>query len=87
MKPGQDLFRTYLFATIVGLFFAKVIAVVFFIVDDFRRLIQWASSKLFFQNTEGEAMASEKISRSVFLSWVGLAVEAGLFTCPGLWVF
>ena len=40
--------RTYLFATIVGLFFAKIIAVVFFMLDDVRRGIQWASSKLFF---------------------------------------
>ncbi|HKP32172.1 MAG TPA: metallophosphoesterase [Chitinophagaceae bacterium] len=72
--------RTYLFATIVGLFFAKIIAVVFFLLDDFRRLIQWASGKLFFRNTEGEAIGSEKISRSVFLSWVGLAAGGGLFS-------
>jgi predicted MPP superfamily phosphohydrolase len=71
--------RTYLFATIVGLFFAKVIAVVFFLVDDIRRVIQWASVKLFFQNTEGEAIGSEKISRSLFLSWLGLAAGGGLF--------
>jgi len=72
--------RTYLFATIVGLFFAKIIAVVFFMLDDVRRGIQWASSKLFFQNTEGESIGSERISRSVFLSWVGLASGGGLFT-------
>jgi len=71
--------RTYLFATVVGLFFAKVLAVVFFLLDDVRRLIQWASSKLFFNNTEGEDIGSEKISRSVFLSWVGLAAGGGLF--------
>ena len=40
--------RTYLFATVVGLFFAKVVAVLFFLLDDIRRVIQWASSKLFF---------------------------------------
>ncbi len=72
--------RTYLFATIVGLFFAKVIAVVFFLVDDIRRLIQWASGKIMFQNTEGEAMGDERISRSVFLSWLGLAAGGGLFS-------
>ena len=72
--------RTYLFATIVGLFFAKIIAVVFFMLDDVRRGIQWASSKLFFQNTEGETIGSERISRSVFLSWMGLASGGGLFT-------
>ncbi len=72
--------RSYLFATIVGLFFAKIIAVVFFLLDDIRRVIQWASSKLFFQNTEGESIGNEKISRSVFLSWMGLATGGGLFT-------
>ncbi|HEY0679114.1 MAG TPA: metallophosphoesterase [Chitinophagaceae bacterium] len=72
--------RTYLFATVVGLFFAKVLAVVFFLLDDVRRVLQWASSKLFFNNTEGEAIGSEKISRSVFLSWAGLIAGGGLFT-------
>ena len=71
--------RTYLFATIVGLFFAKIIAVVFFFIDDIRRAVQWASGKIFFQNTEGETMGDEKISRSVFLSWLGLATGGGLF--------
>jgi predicted MPP superfamily phosphohydrolase len=72
--------RTYVFATIVGLFFAKIIAVVFFLLDDVRRVIQWASGKLFFQNTEGETIGNEKISRSLFLSWVGLLSGGGLFS-------
>jgi uncharacterized protein len=71
--------RSYLFATILGLFFAKIIAVVFFLIDDIRRLIQWASAKLFFRNTEGEGFAAEGISRSVFLSWLGLGAGATLF--------
>src|SRR5580765_4849858 len=72
--------RSYVFATIVGLFFAKIIAVVFFLLDDVRRVIQWASSKLFFQNTEGETIGNERISRSLFLSWVGLVSGGGLFS-------
>ncbi|MGB8191783.1 MAG: metallophosphoesterase [Chitinophagaceae bacterium] len=72
--------RTYLFATIVGLFFAKILAVVFFLLDDLRRLLQWASSKLFFNNTEGEDIGTERISRSVFMSWAGLLVGGGLFS-------
>ena len=79
---GADLLpkklRTYLFATIVGLFLAKLISVVFFLVDDIRRLIQWVAGKLFFRNTEGEQLG-EGISRSVFLSWLGLAAGGGLF--------
>lgn len=71
--------RTYLFATVVGLFFAKLIAVVFFLLDDIRRLIQWVAGKLLFRNTEGEQLAAEGISRSVFLSWLGLAAGSTLF--------
>ncbi|MEO7801219.1 MAG: metallophosphoesterase [Ginsengibacter sp.] len=72
-------FRTYLLATEIGLFFAKFIAVVFFMVDDLRRLIQWASGKIFFSNTEGEEL-SDGISRSAFLSWLGLAAGGSLFS-------
>ena len=46
--------RTYLFATIIGLFLAKLTGLVFFLVDDIRRAIQWIAGKLFFKNTEGE---------------------------------
>src|ERR1022692_1934695 len=72
--------RNYILATILGLLFAKLIATVFFLVDDIRRVIQWASGKLFFRNTEGENMGNEGISRSVFLSWIGLGAGGGLFS-------
>jgi predicted MPP superfamily phosphohydrolase len=71
--------RTYLFATIIGLFLAKSVAIIFFLVDDIRRVIQWITGKLFFRNTEGEQLG-EGISRSVFLSWLGLAAGGGLFS-------
>ncbi len=71
-------FRNYIFFTLVGLYFAKLIAAAFFLIDDIRRVIQWASSKIFFRNTEGEG-TGEAISRSVFLSWLGLGVGGGLF--------
>jgi predicted MPP superfamily phosphohydrolase len=71
--------RTYLFATILGLFFAKVIAVVFFLLDDIRRLIQWASGKIFFRNTEAEGFGGEGITRSLFLSWLGIGAGSALF--------
>jgi len=71
--------RTYLFATVIGLFLAQLTAVVFFLVDDIRRLIQWGSGKLLFSNTEGSQMNDEAISRSVFLSWLGLAAGGTLF--------
>ncbi|HTL10830.1 MAG TPA: metallophosphoesterase [Chitinophagaceae bacterium] len=71
--------RTYLFATILGLFFAKIIAVVIFLIDDIRRLIQWASGKLFFRNTEADGFSGDGISRSVFLSWLGIGAGTALF--------
>jgi len=72
--------RSTVFAVIIGLFLAKLIAAVFFLVDDIRRGIQWLVGKLFFRNTEGEQMEEERISRSLFLSWLGLAVGGGLFS-------
>jgi uncharacterized protein len=72
--------RNYLFVTIIGFFFAKVLASVFFLVDDLRRLIQWAVAKMFFRNTEGESQVNEGISRSVFLSWLGIGVGGTLVT-------
>ena len=39
---GKKL-RTYLFATVIGLFLAKVTAGVFFLIDDIRRGLQWAA--------------------------------------------
>ena len=43
--------RTYVFATILGLFMAKFVGLVFFLLDDLRRLIQWTAGKLFYNNT------------------------------------
>lgn len=72
--------RTYLFATIIGLFLAKLTGMIFFLADDLRRGIQWLAGKLFFPNTEGEAMGTgEPITRSAFLSWMGIAAGTTLF--------
>lgn len=71
--------RTYLFATVLGFFFAQLIGVIFFLVDDIRRLIQWGAGKLLFSNTEASQMNDAPISRSVFLSWLGLAAGGSLF--------
>lgn len=76
----SKLARSTIFAIIAGIFFAKVLAAVFFLVDDIRRGIQWTAGKLFFSNTEGETLQEgEHISRSVFLTWTGFVVGGGLF--------
>jgi predicted MPP superfamily phosphohydrolase len=71
--------RTYLFAMIIGLFLAKITGLVFFLVDDLRRGIQWLAGKLFFNNTEMDTMSGDGITRSTFLSWIGIAAGATLF--------
>jgi predicted MPP superfamily phosphohydrolase len=72
--------RSTVFAIIIGLFLSKLIASVFFLVDDIRRGVQWLVPKIFFRNTEGEQVGGEgAISRSIFLSWFGLAIGGGLY--------
>ena len=71
--------RSSVFAIIIGLFLGKLIASIFFLVDDIRRGTQWMVGKVFFRGTEGEQIEEGKISRSVFLSWLGIAAGSGLF--------
>ena len=72
-------FRTYLFATAIGLFLSKLIVIAFLFIDDIRRVIQWISGKLFFKNTDVDDMSGDGINRSTFLSWLGLAAGGTLF--------
>lgn len=71
--------RTYLFAMVAGLFVTKIAIIFFIAIDDVRRLFVWIISK--FQSSTATAMDqdSDGISRSVFLSWVGLATGGTLF--------
>ena len=71
--------RTYLFATIIGLFLAKMSALVFFLADDLRRGVQWLAGKLFNQKKELLSATDEGISRSAFLSWLCIATGSTLF--------
>lgn len=72
--------RSTLFAVLVGFFIFKLFACIFFLIDDIRRGIQWLWGKLFFANADvGDQQASPSISRSLFLSWLGIAVGGGLF--------
>ena len=71
-------FFTYLFSIVIGIIIAKIIAVLFFLVDDIRRILQWGfvkTSTIINPNTEQEA----NISRSVFMSWLGIAASGTLF--------
>ena len=72
--------RSTVFAVIVGLFLAKLVASVFFFIDDIRRGMQWLVGKAFFRNTEVEQIhEGNRIARSVFVSWLGIGVGGSLF--------
>jgi hypothetical protein len=73
------VFRNYVFAIIVGLFFAKLIASVFFLLDDVRRLFVWLMAKLFPKTGVDFTYKGTVISRSAFLTWVGFVLGGGLF--------
>ncbi len=70
--------RVYVFSILFGFFIAKVIATLFFLVDDFRRIVQWGGIKTY-KLVKGENTDTDSISRSLFLSWLGIGVGGGLF--------
>lgn len=77
----QKGLRSTVFAILIGMFLFKLFAAVFFLIDDIRRGVQWMWGKFFFQNPDGEGLqSSPHISRSLFLSWVGIAVGGSLYT-------
>lgn len=72
-------FRSYLLATVIGLFLAKLVAVIFFLLDDIRRIMLWIITRLF---PASEGMIENEgngISRSAFLSWLGIGLGGTLF--------
>jgi predicted MPP superfamily phosphohydrolase len=71
--------RSYTFAILIGLFFSKVVGSIFFLIDDVRRLMMWSIGKLFSNPTVAITTGDEGISRSVFISWLGLAASGTLF--------
>jgi len=76
----HHFFRNYLFAIVVGLFIAKVIAALFFLIDDLRRGTLWLMAKLFTGQGTHVVEPGSKINRSAFLSWIGIAAGGGMFS-------
>ncbi|MDQ3279649.1 MAG: metallophosphoesterase [Bacteroidota bacterium] len=73
--------RSTVFSVLIGFFLLKLFACVFFLIDDIRRGIQWLWGRLFYGSADtGQPQASPGISRSLFLSWLGIAVGGSLFT-------
>ena len=81
VKPESmpKLLRTYLFAIMIGIFLSKLTAVFFVLIDDIRRGIQWLVMKVFYSTRQVDTESTENISRSAFLSWLGLIAGGGLF--------
>lgn len=71
--------RTYVVATLLGIFIAKFIAAVFFLIDDIRRLIYWGGGTVYYKYIANEPFEAGKISRSAFMSWLGLGIGTTLF--------
>lgn len=72
--------RTYVFSLLVALFVSKLIASIFFALDDIRRMVTWMIGKLFSNPSVEINQTTAGITRSTFLSWLGLAMGGGLFT-------
>lgn len=71
--------RIYVFAILIGLFLSKLTASVFFLVDDMRRLIHWSGGQLYYRLLADEPFRAAPISRSVFMSWLGIGIGGSLF--------
>lgn len=78
------LFRSYLLAVALGIFFAKLVVVLFMLADDGRRAVMWIVEKFRSAPAVAAAVAEgnrqvEGISRSQFLMKSGLVLGGTLF--------
>jgi len=71
-------FRTYLFAVLIGFFLCKLLASAFFLIDDLRRGVMWLAGWVF-SSAGAQYATNNGISRSAFLSWLGVGVGTTLF--------
>ena len=75
----SKVFRNYVFAILVGLFFAKLLGSVFFLMDDLRRAGLWSLSKILPESGARYMSEGNAIPRSTFMSWLGLGIGGSLF--------
>jgi predicted MPP superfamily phosphohydrolase len=74
-----DFMRNNLLPVILGFFIAKIIASLFFLLDDTRRILQWGGVKALEIAGSSSQMKTDSIPRSVFLSWLGIGIGGSLF--------
>jgi predicted MPP superfamily phosphohydrolase len=71
-----DRVSSYLVAVVLGLYIAKLVAAVFLLIDDIRRLFQWLVVRVVHpKQAEGES-----ISRSAFLNWLGVGLGTAVYS-------
>jgi predicted MPP superfamily phosphohydrolase len=75
----RNAFKFYLFAVVVGLFLAKLLAMIFFVLDDGRRFFQWSWYQTQALVSKSSDSTPINISRSTFISWLGLAMGGSLY--------
>lgn len=79
----HKLLRATIFIFVFAFFMGKLVAALFFFVDDIRRSVQWIAGRLFSSHNEISEIAGtsgDHISRSSFLTWLGIAAGGGLFS-------
>ena len=79
---ANKIFRNYVFAILLGLFLAKLIGSIFFLLDDVRRVIAFVIQKITAPKAvmpSPEVTAATGIPRSIFLSWVGIGMGSTMF--------
>jgi predicted MPP superfamily phosphohydrolase len=69
----------YAFFILIGFYLAKVLITVFLLLDDIRRGIQWIAGRLLAASGPAPVAPTDGISRSVFMSWLGLGLGTGLY--------
>jgi hypothetical protein len=70
----------YAFFILIGFYLTKVLIGIFLLLDDIRRVIQWVAGRLLMAPGPAPVAPMGGISRSVFMSWLGIGLGAGLFT-------
>jgi predicted MPP superfamily phosphohydrolase len=70
----------YAFFVLIGFYLAKVLVALFLLLDDIRRVIQWIAGRLLAGSGPETVAPAAGVSRSIFLSWLGLGLGAGLYT-------
>lgn len=72
--------RDYLFIILVGLFVTQLLITVFLLIDDIRRGLTFLITKIVALTAKDEAKVQQPITRSVFLSWLGIAIGGSFFS-------